>query len=90
MYHRIKAFLFKQLVNKGAVLDCSVDETMSSRRLWGKILKIGKIASIGQRIQIDNAPVWPLTQDMANEVCPYKSGTPGHQEIFFAHNIFTM
>jgi hypothetical protein len=56
-----------------------MDESMSCCRVWGKILKIGKIASVGQSIQVDNAPVGSLGKNMADEICPNKSGTSGNQ-----------
>jgi hypothetical protein len=62
-----------------------MDESMSCCRVWGKILKIGKIASVGQSIQVDNAPVGSFAKNMADEICAYKTGTTGHQKVSCTH-----
>jgi hypothetical protein len=77
VHYRIKGFFAKQLIQKSAVLDCAMDESVSCCRVWGKILKIGKIASVSQSIKVDNTPVGSLGKNMANEVCPNKTGTAG-------------
>jgi hypothetical protein len=69
----------------GAVHVCAMDESMSCCRVWGKILKIGKIASVGQSIQVDNAPVGSFGKNMADEICAYKTGTTGHQKVSCTH-----
>jgi hypothetical protein len=85
VYYCIKGFFGKQLIQEGAVLDCAMDESMSGCRIWSKILKIGKIASVGQSIQVDNAPGWLLCKDVADKVRTNKTGTAGHKEVFFLH-----
>jgi hypothetical protein len=77
VHHSIKGFFGKQLLQEGAVLDCSMDESMSGYRVWGKILKIDEITSVSQSIKVDNTPVGSLDKNMANEVCPNKSGATG-------------
>jgi hypothetical protein len=54
-----------------------MNEAMSSSLLWGEVFKIGEIASVGQGIKINNAPVGPLVKDVANKICPNKTGTAG-------------
>jgi hypothetical protein len=54
-----------------------MNEAMSSSLLWGEVFKIGEIASVGQGIKINNAPVGPLGKNMADEVCPNKTRTAG-------------
>jgi hypothetical protein len=54
-----------------------MDESMSCCRVWGKILKIDEITSVSQSIKVDNAPVGSLGKNMANKVCPNKSGAAG-------------
>jgi hypothetical protein len=54
-----------------------MDESVSCCRVWGKILKIGKIASVSQSIQVDNTPLGSLGKNLADEICPNKTRTAG-------------
>jgi hypothetical protein len=87
VHYRIKGFFGKQLLQESAILDCSMDELMSRCRVWGKILKIGEITSVRQGIKVDNTPGGSLGKNMANEVCPNKTGATGYQQSFCAHSI---
>jgi hypothetical protein len=78
------------LIQESAVLDCAMDKSMSCCRIWSKTLKISKIASVSQSIQVDNAPLGSLGKNLADEIGPNKSGATGYQEVFFAHNIVGM
>jgi hypothetical protein len=77
MYNSVDGLLGKEPIQEGAVLDCSMDESMSCCRVWGKVLKIYKIASVGQSIKVDNTPAGPLVKDVADKICPNKTGTAG-------------
>jgi len=87
VHYCIKGFFGKQLLQESAVLDCAMDESMSCCRVWGKILKIGEIASVRQSIKVDNTPGGSFNKNMADEVCPNKSGATGYQQSFCAHSI---
>jgi hypothetical protein len=77
MYNSVDGLLGKEPIQKGAVLYSAMNEAMSASMLRAEVFKVGEIASIGQGIKINKAPVGPLDKNMADEVCPNKTRTAG-------------
>jgi len=77
MHNSVDGLLGKEPIQKGAVLYSPMNEAMSASMLWAEVFKVGEIASVGQGIKINNAPVGPLGKNMADEVCPNKTRTAG-------------
>jgi hypothetical protein len=87
VHHTVEALLGEEAIKENFVPYISMDETVSIRQASGKILKIGEVPRVGQGIQIDNTPVLPRRQDVADKVCPDKTGTSGDQYGLYAHNV---
>ena len=83
--HHIEAFLGEEAMQETFVTYISMNETMPIRQTRGEVLKICEVPRIGEGVQVDNPPILPLFENMANEVRADKSGPPGDQKVSFTH-----
>ena len=87
VHHHVEALLGEELIKETFIPYISMDEPMPFRQARRKVLKIGKVARVGQGIQVYQPPVWPRRQDVADEVCSNETGTSGNQYGLYAHNL---
>jgi hypothetical protein len=87
VHHHVEALLGEEASKKNFIPYISMDEPMPVCQASRKVLKISEVARVGQGIQIDSTVVLPCRKDVADEVCPNKSGTAGNQYGLRAHNV---
>jgi hypothetical protein len=80
MEHAFKPVPVKQLCQQICITDAAVDKGVPG--IVFQVLVIGRVAGIGQGIQVDNMPVRTVLMNIFDKIGSDKSGSAGNQYLF--------
>src|SRR5206468_2774172 len=66
--------------------DIAVDELSVGDVAMDEIARVGQrlgVAGVGQLVEVDDRPSWPLTPQKTHEIRPDEAGAPGDQQFHF-------
>jgi len=82
VHHRVDGVVRKELLHKRRIANVAMDEYVAILVLHSDIGKVLRVASIGERIEIDNPTAKPsIGEEVANKVRADKPCSASHQDI---------